>query len=90
MQEKQQEPIEATEENAVIIPDGCTTERTRVYKKRIAPAGKIFFVFRYKVKDKSGETTYTNHALMSLGSTPEQEQEVFETLWEGLKNKFDL
>jgi hypothetical protein len=90
MNEQEVQANEASEKTPVIIPDGCTTERTRVFKKRIAPAGKIFFVIRYKVKGKEGATIYTNHALMSLGSTLEQEQEVFETLWEGLKNKFNL
>lgn len=86
MNKQEVQANEASEKTPVIIPAGCTKERTRVFMKRIAPAGKIFFV----VKQKGKGVTYTNHALMSLGSTPEQEREVFETLWEGLKNKFNL
>lgn len=76
-------------ENPFIKPEekNFYAETTRIWKKRIAPKGQIFFVVKYK--DKKGN--YSIHLLVRTEKlTDELKEQIFNRLFEKLKKDCNL
>lgn len=67
-----------------------TTSTTRVHKKQHARANHVHLVIGYKRVTKEGTQVYSNACQIPFGTTDEQQAQVAEMLWSGLKTKYDL
>lgn len=63
---------------------------TRVHKKRVAPAGKIFLVVSVKNKTKSGDTIYTSCYPILLGTPEDRINEMAQQMIDSIKKEYGL